>query len=151
MYGNTKQIARAIGGAISSDVRVLHAGEANPCEMESINLLIVGAPTQAFKPTKPVQTFIQNIPGGALKGIDVAAFDTRIPADDVGKGLRFIMKVGGYAAPHIEEALKKKGGKLVVPPEGFFVKDKEGPLKEGELERAASWAKEIVESKTWIN
>ncbi len=51
------------------------------------------------------------------------------------------MKMGGYAAPRIVEALKKKGGNLVVPPEGFLVKDREGPLKEGELERAATWAK----------
>ncbi|NBD36056.1 MAG: hypothetical protein GVY30_08645 [Chloroflexi bacterium] len=27
--------------------------------------------------------------------------------------------------------------------EGFYVADKEGPLKEGELERAVNWAKQI--------
>ena len=75
------------------------------------------------------------------------AFDTRISASDVGKGLRLLMKVGGYAAPHIANVLKKKGGNLVVPAEGFFVKDREGPLKEGERERAASWAKEVVEAE----
>ena len=74
------------------------------------------------------------------KGIDAAAFDTRIPTSEVGTGLRLLMKMGGYAAGRIAEALKKKGGHLAVPPEGFFVKDKEGPLKEEELERAASWA-----------
>ena len=42
------------------------------------------------------------------------------------------------------QAVKKKGGNLVAPPEGFFVKDREGPLKEGELERTADWAKGIV-------
>ena len=59
-------------------------------------------------------------------------------------GLRLLMKMGGYAAPRITNAFKKKGGNLAVTPEGFFVKGKEGPLKEGELERAASWAKEIA-------
>ena len=151
MYGNTEKIAKSIGGAITGDVKVLHIGEVNPSDLESINLLIVGSPTQAFRTTKAVQTFIQSIPVNTLKGIDVAAFDTRIPADDVGKGLRLLMKVGGYAAPNIAEALKKKGGNQVVPPEGFFVKDKEGPLKEGELERAALWAKELVESRMRIN
>jgi hypothetical protein len=34
-----------------------------------------------------------------------------------------------------------------VPGEGFFVNGKEGPLKEGELERAASWAKELSKGK----
>jgi hypothetical protein len=47
----------------------------------------------------------------------------------------------------IANNLKGKGGNLVAPPEGFFVTGKEGPLKEGELERAAGWAKGIVESK----
>ena len=58
--------------------------------------------------------------------------------------MRFIMKMGGYAARRMAESLKKKGASLVVPPEGFFVKDREGPLKEGELERAAEWVKTII-------
>jgi flavodoxin len=147
MYGNTEKIAKSIGGAFTDDVKVLQAGEANPSELESIDLLIVGSPTQGFRPTESVQAFIKSIPGDAIKGIDVAAFDTRIPVSEVGTGLRLIMKMGGYAAPRISQALKKKGGNLVVLPEGFFVKDKEGPLKEGELERATGWAKGILESK----
>ncbi len=31
--------------------------------------------------------------------------------------------------------------------EAFFVKGKEGPLQEGELENAAAWIKGIMESK----
>jgi Flavodoxins len=146
MYGNTEKIAKSIGGAITADVKVLRASEANLSDLKSINFLIVGSPTQAFRATKSTQTFIKSIPGDALKGIDVAAFDTRMSASDVGTGLGFLMKIGGYAAPRIANALKKKGGNLAVPPEGFLVKDKEGPLKEGELDRAASWAKAIDES-----
>ena len=144
MYGNTEEIAKAIGGAITGEIKVLRADETNASDLNLIGFLIVGSPTQGFRATRPVQTFIEGIPAGSLKGIDVAAFDTRIPSGDVGKGLRFIMKVGGYAAPRIAKALEKKGGNLVAPPAGFFVKDKEGPLKDGELERAASWAKEIT-------
>ena len=147
LYGNTEKIAKAIGGAITGDVRVLRIGEANPSELESIDFLVVGSPTQGFRPTKLVQTFIESIPRDSLKGIDVAAFDTRMPAADVGMGLRLLMKMGGYAAPRMANALKKKGGNLAVPPEGFFVKDKEGPLKKGELERAVNWSKAIVKSE----
>jgi len=147
MYGNTKQIAKSIGDAITGDVKVLRIGEVNPSELGSIDLLIVGSPTQGFRPTRLVQTFIDNIPGHTLRGIDAAAFDTRIPASEVRTGLRLLMKLGGYAAKRIADALKKKGGNLVVSPEGFLVKGREGPLKEGELERAANWAKAIVKSK----
>lgn len=147
IYGNTEKIAKSIGGAVTGDVKMISASEVNLSELVSVDLLIVGAPTQGFRPTKPVQTIIESIPGDTLKDVNVAAFDTRIHSSDVGKGLRLFMKIGGYAALRIANALKKKGGNLVVPPEGFFVEDKEGPLKEGELERAASWAKGIVESK----
>ena len=144
MYGNTEKITRAIADAITGDVRALRASEAIPSDLKTVDFLIVGSPTQGFRATRPVQTFIQSIATGELKGVNIAAFDTRIPESDVGKGLRFIMKMGGYAAPRIAQSLKKRGGNLIAPPEGFFVKDKEGPLLDGELERAGSWAKEIV-------
>ena len=38
----------------------------------------------------------------------------------------------------------KKGGELALPAEGFYVEGSEGPLKEGELERAADWARQIL-------
>jgi flavodoxin len=53
----------------------------------------------------------------------------------------------GYAAKPIADKLKKKGGKLVLPPEGFFVQGSEGPLKEGEVERAAEWAKQLLAAR----
>ncbi len=51
------------------------------------------------------------------------------------------------AAGRISGNLKGKGGTLMAFPEGFFVKGTKGPLKEGELERAADWAKGILERK----
>jgi len=35
-----------------------------------------------------------------------------------------------------------------LPPEGFIVKGTEGPLEEGELERAAKWSKLVVKFMT---
>jgi hypothetical protein len=35
-------------------------------------------------------------------------------------------------------------GMLVIQAEGFFVKDLDGPLKDGELERAAAQAQQIM-------
>ena len=53
----------------------------------------------------------------------------------------------GYATGRIARNLKGKGGTLIASPVGFFVTGSKGPLKEGELERAAGWAKGILESK----
>jgi flavodoxin I len=139
LYGNTEKIAKAIGGAIIGEVRLLPVGQANPAELKSLDLLIVGSPTQGGRATKPMQAFLDKIHETALKGIKVATFDTRYSS-------KFV-KIFGYAAGRIADNLKGKGGNLVVPPEGFFVTGSKGPLKDGELERAAAWAKKISEGK----
>ena len=141
VYGNTEKIAKAIAEAItpSNEVKVLRVGDANPSELASVNLLIVGSPTHAGRPVPAVQDFLKKIPELSLKGISVAAFDTRISKKIVG--------VFGYAAGRIAGNLKKKGGTLIASPEGFFVTGGQGPLKEGELERAAGWAKGILQTK----
>ena len=141
VYGNTEKIARAIAEAISpsGEVKVVQAGEASPSELESIDLLIVGSPTHGGRPTPAIQDLINKMPQPSLQGINVAAFDTRIPTK--------LVRVFGYAAGRIAGNLKKKGVTLVASPEGFFVTASKGPLKEGELERAAGWAKGILESK----
>ncbi len=92
--------------------------------------------------------FLKNIPANGLKGVRVAAFDTRLSLNDIESStFRFIIKTGGFAAKHIGDALKKRGGVLVLPPEGFLVKDMEGPLLDGELDRAADWARRIIAAR----
>ena len=139
VYGNTERIARAMAEVIapSGEGKALRAGEANLSELESLDLLIVGSPTHGGRPTAAVQDFLNKVP--KLQDINVAAYDTRITT-------KFV-KVFGYAAGRIANNLKKKGGILIASPQGFFVTGGQGPLKEGELERAAAWAKGILESK----
>ena len=139
VYGNTEKIAKAIGGAIIGEVKVLRVDEANPSELKTIDLFIVGSPTQGGRPTPAIRTLLNKVPEASLQGINVAAFDTRMSTK--------LVAVFGYAAGRIAGNLKGKGGTLIAPPEGFFIKGIKGPLKEGELERAAGWAKGILESK----
>ena len=148
VFGNTEQIARAIGNALGSkeDVEILQVSNAKPEQLTGLGLLIVGSPTRAFKPTEAISKFLRRIPQNGLKGIKVAAFDTRFTEKEIESSvfiLRFFVKLFGYAAKPISNKLKKKGGELTFPPEGFFVEGTEGPLKEGELERAGDWAKQI--------
>jgi flavodoxin I len=139
-YGNTEKIAKSIGGAITGDAKVLRTGEVNPSGLvEPIDLLIVGSPTYGGRPMPAIQDFLNKIPETAIKDISAAAFDTRLSTK--------LVRIFGYAAEKIADSLKTKGGTLILPPVGFFVKGKGGPLKEGELERSANWAKEIVKSK----
>ena len=147
-YGNTEKIARSIGDAISGDVRVVRPDEVNPSDMESLDLFIVGSPTQGARHTPAVQGFLDKIPAGALKNVRVTAFDTRYSTKSGGIGTRIIAAMAsgfGFAAPRIDEILKEKGGNLLVEPEGFIVNGTKGPLKDGEIERAAVWATKVID------
>ncbi|HCJ65835.1 MAG TPA: flavodoxin [Elusimicrobia bacterium] len=135
LYGNTEQIAQTIGSAFSplKEVEVVRVNKLNPKQLTGLKLLIIGSPTHGGRPTPVMQSFLKQLPDSILKGVNVSAFDTRLTA-------RWVA-IFGYAAGRIAETLKKKGGNLIASPEGFFVKGKKGPLKDGELERAASWVK----------
>jgi flavodoxin I len=150
VFGNTEQVAREIGNSLVSqeNVEILRVSSVKPDQLAGLELLFVGSPTRGFRPTEGITNFLKRIPVDGLKGTKVAAFDTRISINDVKSSiLRFLVKIGGYAAKPIADRLQKKGGDLIVPPEGFFVNGTEGPMKEGELERAAEWTKQIDQVK----
>jgi flavodoxin len=144
VFGNTEQIARVIGNALGprEEVGIFRVGSVKPEQLTGVELLIVGSPTRGFRATEAMVGFLKEIPAQGLKGMRVAAFDTRIDVKTIKFFLfRRLVKSGGFAAPRIAESLKNAGGDLVAPPEGFFVKKSEGPLEDGELERAEEWAK----------
>jgi len=149
VFGNTEQIAGAIGNALGSqeEVETLRVGDVKPEQLTGLQLLIVGSPTRGFKPTPAITSLLKSIPKNGLRGVRVAAFDTRFTVDEIESSvwiLRILINIFGYAAKPISDRLEKKGGELAASPEGFFVVGTEGPLKEGELERAADWAKQIL-------
>ena len=153
LHGNTEKIARAIGdgrsGAVEAfdSVEVVKVGDVQPDQLAGTDLLLVGGPTHGLRPSPTMHEFLSRIPKDALAGVKVAAFDTRTDMDKQPGALRFIGKIldhFGYAAEKISSSLEKVGGQVVKPPEGFIVKGTEGPLEDGELERAADWAGQIT-------
>jgi flavodoxin I len=137
-FGNTEQIARAIADALAEQgsVQQLRVAETGTTDLEGIDLLVLGCPTQRHKPTPAVQAFLDSIPSEALQGLPAAAFGTRY---------RRARWLTGSAARAIAKKLKKLGASLLLPGESFFVASREGPLEEGELQRAADWAQQLFE------
>lgn len=136
VYGNTEEIAKAMGEGIGEDAKVVKAENSGPADLESVELLIVGAPTYGGRPTPKMKELLGTIKSTSLKNVKVATFDTRFPATWV--------KIFGFAAGKIEKQLKSQGGKSVIKPEGFFVSGTKGPLVDGEYERAVKWAQDII-------
>jgi flavodoxin len=148
IFGNTEQVARAISGALGAESTAIRVTDAGNDRLSGLSLLIVGSPTRAFRPTKPISQFLDGIPRDALRGVRVAAFDTRMPEDNLNVPmLGFMVRLFGYASKPISEKLVRKGGELAAPPEGFIVEESEGPLRRGELERAATWARHVAEAR----
>lgn len=126
-----------MGAAIDAEVKVTRFGVITAPELGTYDLLIVGSPTQQGKEVITISILLDAIDEESLKYTRVAAFDTRHKWKWV--------KALGYAAPRIVAMLKDKGGELIAPPEGFIVKTTRGPVLDGEIERAETWAKSLLD------
>lgn len=144
VFGNTAKIAEAIGEALE-DIRVVNVSEVTSEDLEDLEILFVGSPTRVFRPTPATIDLIKSLGPKALTGVKAAAFDTRIPIDQTDSGfLKMLINLLGYADVKIAKALSKAGADLALESDGFGVNGTEGPLLEGELERAQDWARQIL-------
>lgn len=159
MFGNTRDIARAIADGLSpaAEVQVVEVSRAPQRLEEGVRLLVVGAPTHAFGMSRPktradaaTQATHQVISAGigvrewlerlaaagratAQEPVAVATFDTRISRP----------RVPGSAARGAAKRLSRAGFHLVAHATSFFVSGTDGPLEPGELDRARSWGAEL--------
>jgi flavodoxin I len=137
MFGNTEKIGQAIAAAITGEVLVKSAATAQTCDVDKIDLLVIGSATQGGRALKPTQALLDSLSHTDKKPLKSAVFDTRIKSN--------FAKLFGYAADKIAAVLTKQGVKVLLKHEGFIVKSPKGPLAEGELERAAAWAKQVAD------
>ncbi|MFW6313549.1 MAG: flavodoxin family protein [Spirochaetota bacterium] len=147
VFGNTEEIARAIAGVLASagEVKAARVADVESRDLDGVDLLVVGSPTRAFRATPATMAFVKGLPPRSLAGVRVAAFDTRVDVAKVeSKALTFMVKLFGYAAAPIAKQLEKRGGLRAAVPTGFFVSDKEGPMAEGERDRAEAWARTLT-------
>jgi flavodoxin len=146
-YGNTEKVAFAVARALGGgkEVNVVKCADYHPDMLHGIEQLVVGSPTRGFHHTEGIQKFLKDLPDGSLDGLRVASFDTRSDLSDVNVAFQFLMKKFGYAAEPVAKTLEQKGGKLTLQPEGFYIKDVQGPLKDGELDRAGRWAAKMLD------
>ena len=155
MFGTTEAIARAVGAGLAAklETQVYEVGVAPRVLDESTELLIVGGPTHAFgmsrvgtRETAARQAGNRLVSEGigvrewldAFQfprwGVAGAAFDTRIDRP----------RFPGAAANAIARRLRRAGVSPVVSAESFYVSGTDGPLLEGELERARQWGESLA-------
>jgi hypothetical protein len=160
MFGNTKDVAEAIGAGLSDRIPtyIYECGSAPTTIAKGVDLVVVGAPNHAFglprastRASAQKKTDAPLISQGAglrewLKAMsfdattppEVAAFDTRVktpllPGSAAAKALRRLRRAGAHAA---------RG------PRTFAVLDMMGPLAPGELAAAKEWGSDLATAVT---
>src|SRR5687768_11724631 len=160
IYGNTRAVAEALAAGLSSggDVTVVSHHEVEPAIIAEADLVVVGAPTHMHGlPTSMsrkmgahageeesveldpgatagpgIRAWLSQQSGGGRRA---AAFDTRADGRPA---------LTGSAARGIAKRLRARGFEVIAEPESFLVEDAEGPLMDGELERAREWGSAIA-------
>ncbi|MFN2227291.1 MAG: flavodoxin family protein [Anaerolineae bacterium] len=139
-FGNTRQVAEAIAGVFQKEgqARTLNAEKLAAADLEGLDLVVMGAPTHKMNLPQAVRPLFERLPRRALRGVSTAAFDTSYEMSGLLARLT--------AARRLDAKLRKLGGKRLVPAETFHVEHHhEGPLLEGEIERARRWAGSILD------
>jgi flavodoxin len=136
-YGNTERIAHAIADGLraAGAARAVRADAAQPGDLQGIDLLVVGSPTQGWRATPATQAFLERLRPVARPELAVAGFDTR---------MRMPRWLTGSAAGAIVKGFRAMGLTPLAPPESFFVAGGEGPLATGEEDHAAIWARALL-------
>lgn len=147
LFGNTAIIAKELADtarSLGNDLVEMRVNDVDNQLLKNASYLIIGAPTQSFNASKPMLEFLETVDPDTVRNKKTIVFDTRIALDSIdSKFLRWLVHRGGYATAPISKKLKKKGA-IIIGAQGFTVTDREGPLAEGEIERASQWLREVL-------
>ena len=160
IYGNTRAVAEAIGEGLGHVKVVAVADAVADSDVGAADLLVAGGPTHmhgmatSLSRRMSVEAAKEDghaevEPGAAdppglrrwLRDLTAppkgraAAFDTRIDKSP---------SVTGAAARGIARRLRHRGYEVIAR-ESFLVEDSEGPLTDGELDRARAWGAALAQ------
>jgi hypothetical protein len=156
MFGNTAAVAEAVARGLAREgvgVACREVGAVDATEAAAAGLLVLGAPTHTFS-LSDTATREDAVRRGARSarterglrewlatssparpGQVVATFDTRLVA------LRRLRAAGAEKAADLA---RRHGFVVVGEPAGFLVEGTQGPLVDGEIERAEAWGARLA-------
>lgn len=143
LFGNTGLLARVIANRLP-DVTLVHVDSLTPEHIANAELIFLGSPSRGYNATKKLRQAVEALPKNALKQKSAAVFETRLKvAKHMPKIVRYLLQNTGWGDAKLDTVVLRKGAKLISPIGLFYVTTQEGPLKEGETDNAALWAKRI--------
>ncbi len=159
MYGNSHAVADVIAEGLGA-ATVLPVHDAVD-RVGDARLLVVGGPTHmhGMATTRSRQMAAaaaqedggEKVEPGATEGPGLRAWLRDLPAGDGVRAAAFDTRLDrsrwmtGVAARGIARRLRSRGYELIGT-ESFLVEDAEGPLADGELDRARAWGAQLAKS-----
>jgi flavodoxin len=152
LWGNTAAVARAIAEGIGPDTRAVTTDAAIGDVIVDADLIVAGAPVLAFSlPTDAIRDNVAKTEAGAPTPPDLTHPSMRSWLDSLpaGTGRCAAFETRIWWSPRgatgdIEKRLERAGYRVVAKAHKFVVKDKYGPLREGEEDRARHWGAELA-------
>jgi hypothetical protein len=152
VFGNTRAVAEAVAVGLAGrmGVRTVDVIDA-PTALSGLDLLVVGGPTHAFGMTRAAtRRAAAEQSGGAVEpgAVGLREWLTMLPGG-VGAAAAFDtgmlrLRFPGSAARGAARLLGKRGYRMITRPMTFRVAGTQGPLLEGERERAVAWGVELA-------
>ena len=144
-------MAEAVARGLGEEIEVVDVGQA-PSELpDDVGLLVVGGPTHAFSMSRSstrhdaaergarsvheaqgIREWLEQLQPS--DHVEVATFDTRVAK---------VKRLPGSAAKAAGKEVRRHHLGRLIATQSFYVNDMEGPLLDGELDRAQEWGTQL--------
>jgi hypothetical protein len=152
LWGNTSAIARAIAEGIGPDAQALSTAEATAPVIAGADLIVAGAPVHAF--SLPTDGSRRSAEGNAAKApappdLSHPSMRAWLKAVAAGRGRCAAFETAFRWSPSgatsaISRTLQRAGYPPISRSQRFVVTGGQGPLRDGEVERARAWGADLV-------
>lgn len=134
---STVSIARSIASSVtwSNAYEARHATDVEAAEIHGPGVVFLGYPSGGTELDKPIRTFLDRMPERTIYSVLWAVFDTRTQPQPM---------VAGSTVRRLRRAIEHRGGKLLVPPESFYVGPNDSHVSGDEVDRARTWGSSAI-------
>lgn len=160
MFGDGRIIAESIAAGLTAagaDARAVEVGKAPTSIDADLDLLVVGGPNHQFGLSRPATREEARRLGHEvvsdrigvrewLRELSPNTGGTRCVAWDTRLGHPGFLSTFDRASHTIESSLHRAGFASAAKPRHFHVMDVQGPLVDGEPDRAAAWGRQLAET-----
>jgi hypothetical protein len=153
VWGNTAIVARAIAEGLGGDTQAFATDAVPDGLLARAELIVAGSPVFAFDlPGERVrQRILETETDGPPPDLSHPSLRSWLDALPAGAGHAAAFETRIWWSPRgatgtIERKLGRAGYQRLVKGERFVVRDRYGPLREGEVERARAWGRSLRDS-----